>query len=80
MDSQFEREEGVSETRVRAFRVVLDEVAGREHAMGAPAGRAVMIENPPQRVGRLDAAQFAVGVGEQVGVRQVQDPYRIIGR
>ena len=80
VNSQLECQHEVPEVRVRALRVVMDEVAGREHPVRAPIGRSVMIENPLQRVGRPDAAQFAARVGEQVRVRQVQDPYRIIGR
>ncbi len=48
--------------------------------MRAPVGRRIVIEDALQRVRRRDAAQFAVQTGEQVRIRQVQDPYRVIRR
>lgn len=58
----------------------MDQVAGNEYAMCAPVACRVVIEYALERVGRRDAAQFAVQTGEQVWIRQVQDPYRVIRR
>jgi hypothetical protein len=58
----------------------VDEISRHENAVRAPVGSRVVVEDPPQRVRRRDAAQFAVVAGEQVWIRQVQDPYRVIRR
>jgi hypothetical protein len=58
----------------------VNQVARHEDAVRAPVGGRIVIEDPLQRVRRRDAAQFAVEAGEQVRIRQVQDPYRVIRR
>jgi hypothetical protein len=76
--AQLQRLQKIAETCVGLFRVVVNQIARHEHAVGAPVGSRVVIQDPLQRVGRRDAAQLTVEVGEQVRVRQVQDPYRVI--
>jgi hypothetical protein len=58
----------------------MNQVARHEDAMRTPVGRRIVVEDPLQRVRRRDAAQFTVQAGEQVRIRQVQDPYRVIRR
>ena len=78
--AQPQRQQEIPEAAIGRFRIVLNEVAGDQHAVRAPVGRHIVIEGALQRVRRRDAAQLAVEVGEQVRIRQLQDPYRVIRR
>lgn len=54
--------------------IVLDNVTSERNEIGIPAGLVIMIQNSAKRGESNGAAQGLVPVGEQVRVRQVQDP------
>jgi hypothetical protein len=72
-----ERRKQVAAMRVCPGGVVLDDVAGQGDEVRREVALAVMREDRPQRFVGYGAAQGAVPFGEQMRVRQVQDPHRI---
>ena len=61
VNAHIQRQHEVAEALVGGRRVILDEVAGNNHAVGPPVAGCVMIQNPFQGCLRHRATQFAVG-------------------
>ena len=78
MGAEPERQQEVTKTVVRLCRVILDDVARYDDAVSAPVPGSVVGEDLLKRSPRVDATQAAFGVGEQMRVRQVQDPNTIV--
>jgi hypothetical protein len=60
--------------RIRIGRVVLDQITGDDHEIGPPVLGLVMPEHGLQGRLRDHATQRPRGLGEQVRVRQMQNP------
>ncbi len=66
-----------SKSIVRFRRVILDQVAGDNDAIGLPFAGLIMIKDALQRSLCGDATQVSFGIGEKMRIRDVQNPYRI---
>lgn len=77
MHAHVQRQKQVAKAIVSRCRIILNEIARDNHAIGTPIAVLVMIENTLQRVLRVGAAQLAIGTGEQMRIRNVQDPYQV---
>ncbi len=77
MHAHVERKQQLAESCVSFGAVVLNKIAGDQHAVCAPITGVIVVKYPLQRLRSNSASQFAVRIGEQVWVGQVQDPNRI---
>jgi len=75
--TQVERTQDFTKSVVGPGRIVLDKIAGDQHALGAPITGLVMIKYLLQGMGGDCTAQFAQWICEQVGIGQVKDPDRL---
>ena len=71
VNSEIQRQQELAEALIRFRGVVLDEVAGDKHAVRAPVGGIVVVEDLLERLCSDSATQFASQVGKQVRVSQV---------
>ena len=72
--AELERQQQITKMIVRLRRVILDDVARYDDAMSAPVASSVVGEDLGKRSLRVGATQAAFRVGEQMRVRQVEDP------
>ena len=72
--AKFEGQKQLAKIVVCFCRVILDDVARNDDAVGAPVPGRVMGQNLLKRSPRVGATQAAFGVGEQMRVCQVQYP------
>ena len=77
MHAQVKGKQQLPESRVSLGAVFLNKIAGDQYAVCAPIGGSVVGQYSLQRRRSNNASQFAVRVGEQVWIGQMQDPNRI---
>jgi hypothetical protein len=77
MHAHFEWYQQLPEKVVGLFAVVLNKIAGDQRAICAPITGDIVVEHPLQGIGSDSASQFAVRVGKQMRIGQVQNPNRI---
>jgi hypothetical protein len=77
MHAKVERPQDFTKSIVSLGRIVLDQVAGDQHALSAPITGQVVIKDLLQGMGGNGAAQRSKRIREQVGVGQVQYPNRL---
>ena len=71
--TKIQRQHQFSKPIVRLRRIILDQIAGDNDAIGNPVACLVVVENPLQRCLRLGTAQGPVSSSEQMRIRKVQD-------
>ena len=55
-------------------RIVLDQITRDNDAFRLPVACSVVVDNAPQRLVSVGTAQFAIGSGKQMRIREVEDP------